>query len=154
MKTVEKVTKSIYESLYNKSVLEVACGCAEFSITASKYAKCVNCIDIDENRLLEEIHSYSNIVFKKMDATDMRFDNASFDTIVMYNAIGHLSDVIEKIVNECIRVLKSDGDIYIITTWKLDRAVINDKLLPFLESKNIRYYSYIKNETLYVRIVK
>ena len=39
MTRVEKVVHKLQNELYCKDLLEVACGCAEFSICASKFAK-------------------------------------------------------------------------------------------------------------------
>ena len=49
---VEKVVKQIQSDLEDKTILEVACGCGEFSIAAAKPARKVYCIDLDSQRLL------------------------------------------------------------------------------------------------------
>jgi len=41
MKRVERVIQHIADSLNDKDILEVACGCAEFSYAASNLAKTV-----------------------------------------------------------------------------------------------------------------
>ena len=93
MTRVKQALNRIRDEIEGQTVLEVACGCAEFSIAASEIAKKVNCIDIDLFRLDEEISAYSNVAFDLMDATDMKYEDNAFDTVVIYNAIAHLDTV-------------------------------------------------------------
>lgn len=122
MLRVESVIKAIEKDVADKHILEVACGCAEFSIYASKIARCVECIDLDSIRLRKEIFEHDNITFQVMDARKMQYSDMTFDTIVMYNAIGHLSLIMASVINECKRVLKSDGSILIISSLKMDKV--------------------------------
>ncbi len=39
----------------------------------------------------------------------------------MYNSIGHLTDYMEEIFRECIRVTVSNGNIYVISSFKMDK---------------------------------
>ena len=48
MLRAEQAIKKIQGHIVDKNILEVACGCAEFSIAASKIAKTVICIDLDD----------------------------------------------------------------------------------------------------------
>lgn len=139
MKRVQQALKMIEAGIKGKRVLEVACGCGEFSIKAASIANEVQCIDLDSFRLLSEIENHSNIIFKKMDATKMTYEDGYFDSCVVYNAIGHLSNSLEKIIEECIRVTSHNGNIYIISSFKMDKRVINDKLIPLLQSQNMDY---------------
>ena len=45
----------LHNELYCKDILEVACGCAEFSINFSKLAKSVHCIDLDDKHLPPDV---------------------------------------------------------------------------------------------------
>lgn len=153
MTRVEKVVKNLHQDLENKSVLEVACGCAEFSIAASKVASHVDCIDLDSFRLRPEITQCANLHFQAMDATAMTFPDGSFNTVVLYNAIGHLEHILESVIQECLRVLRQVGNVYIISSFKLDQAVIRERLLPMLAEKGIKYAVEEKLFT-YVRISK
>lgn len=114
----------LHNELYHKDILEVACGCAEFSVSASKLAKAVHCIDLDNKRLLPDVRNCNNLKFCEMDATAMSYMNDCFDTIIMYNAIGHLQQVMEKTIEECLRVLRTGGKIFIISSFKMDKQVV------------------------------
>ena len=47
MKRVEQAIAHIAENINGKAVLEIACGCAEFSLAAAQTAKSVDGIDLD-----------------------------------------------------------------------------------------------------------
>lgn len=66
----------------------------------------VDCIDLDDIRLLENVHDIKNLTFHKMDATSLEFQDEYFDTVVIYNGIGHLSSIIEPVTKEAMRVLR------------------------------------------------
>jgi len=66
-------------------------------------------------------------------------EDGYFDSCVIYNAIGHLINFLEKIIKECVRVTSPNGNIYIINSFKMDRRIIEDKLIPLLEHKNMCY---------------
>lgn len=154
MKIVEHVGKVVAEHFIDKDILEIACGCAEFSIMASSKATMVHCIDLDGFRLLPEAQGIANIRFCKMDATKLSFSDAAFDTVVAYNAIGHLSNVIDKVVAEGMRVLKNGGVFLVLTNWGIDKQVINTKLIPCLEYNNMNYCVETKGKTLCLSLTK
>lgn len=154
MSVVEQIGKAIAAYLDTKRILEIACGCAEFSIMASAKADKVDCIDLDSSRLLPEVGNIKNLSFQTMDAARLMFADESFDTAVVYNAIGHLSSIVEQVTQESMRVLKNGGALIIITNWKLDRAVIFEKAIPYFEAKNIKYDIINKGKTTYVTIIK
>jgi len=112
----------------NQTILEVACGNADFSISASSYASNVFCIDIVDSRLDWRIRQ-SNIHFEIMDASLMGYPNEMFDSVYLYNAMSHIRQQWKEIQNECKRVLKKNGKIYIIATWKMETALI-DSMFP------------------------
>lgn len=139
MKKIEKIINQVNEYLIDKDILEVACGRAEFSVCASKAANTVYCIDLDKHRLLPSVYDCSNIRFIQMDATEMSFENCVFDTVVIYNAVGHLTRCLEQVINESLRITKPNGKIIIIGTWKIDRYEMSNILIPLLIKKNIEY---------------
>ena len=139
MTRVEKVVNKLYSYLASKNILEVACGCGEFSIAASEFAESVHAIDLDTIRLLPKANTISNLHFQIMDAVDMTYEDKSFDTIVMYNAIGHLTEIVEDILAECLRVLKNDGNIFIVSSFSMDKFFIDTTLIPYLREKHIDF---------------
>ncbi len=67
-----------------------------------------------------------------MDAADMKYDDKTFDTVVLYNAIAHLDSVFPSVLKECGRVLKEEGSIFIISSFGIDKIVIEESLIPYL----------------------
>ncbi|MDE7054686.1 MAG: class I SAM-dependent methyltransferase [Oscillospiraceae bacterium] len=124
MKNTDILVNLIMEEIENKTVLEVACGAADFSVSASAYSDCVYCIDLDARRLNGK--TAANIHFQIMDASKMVYADNTFDTVILYNAFSHIQTQWIEIEQECKRVLKADGVIYIVGTWKLDVHNIMD----------------------------
>ena len=125
MKKSDAFVKLIESEIRDKDVLEVACGGAEFSISASRLAHCVHCIDLDGGRL-GDLSSLNNVHFSILDATKMDFPDGRFDTVVLYNAFFHVQADWNRIAEECIRVLKPGGCLIIAGTWSLDMAPMKD----------------------------
>ncbi len=113
--------------IVDKTSLEAACGRADFAISASDYAKDVFCIDIVDSRLNQNINK-DNIHFEIMDASSMGYPDETFDSIFIYNAFAHIDRQWEEIEIECKRVLKNNGKIYIIGSWKIDISLMNSVL--------------------------
>ena len=124
MKNTDILVKLLRADIENKAVLEVACGAADFSVSASAYSDSVYCIDLDARRLnsglKEKLH------FQIMDASKMDYADDTFDTIILYNAFFHIQSQWIEIERECRRVLKAGGVIYVVGTWKLDVNIIID----------------------------
>ena len=125
MKKTDALVKMLNSDIENKDVLEVACGTADFSVSAAQLANSVSCIDLDDSRLTD-LTGKNNVSFKIMDASEMTFLKDTFDTIVIYNAFFHIQTQWSEIEKECLRVLKSKGIIYIVGTWKLDTSLMKD----------------------------
>lgn len=124
MKKTDSLVRLLLTDIEDKDILEVACGDASFSISASRYARSVSCIDLVDSRL-KDIRQ-DNVHFEIMDAAKMRYASETFDTVFFYNALFHVRSQWEEIEKECRRVLKGKGSIYIVGTWKLDTALMKD----------------------------
>lgn len=140
MKTTDRLVRLLADDIENKAVLEVACGAADFSISASACSNRTDCIDLDAHRLSAPLPE--NVHFQIMDASQMDFADNTFDTIILYNAFAHVQSQWSEIERECKRVLKANGVIDVIGTWKLDthrmRAFFGDQANwqgPFLIAK-------------------
>lgn len=139
MKRVEEALNMIESGIKGKRILEIACGCGEFSLAASNIASEVKCIDLDSFRLSKELEDNPKITFEKMDARKMDYEDGYFNSCVIYNAIGHLANSIEEVIDESIRVTGLSGSIYIISSFKMDKLVIREELIPLLLSKDMTY---------------
>ena len=125
MKIVDKAVEIFQSNIVGKDILEVACGRADFSISASKYAKSVTCIDLDEGRIKGKALP-DNVRFEITDAANMSYPGESFDNVFLYNAFFHVQTQWSDIETECRRVLRPGGKIFIIGTWKLDVNLMVD----------------------------
>ena len=64
MKKTDLLVSLLMQDIADQKILEVACGCAEFSVSAARYAHSVSCIDIDGSRASEHLPSNDNPQFK------------------------------------------------------------------------------------------
>lgn len=117
MRRITEALNQIVHSIECKNVLEIACGSGEFSLEAAQYAHSVTCIDLDDSRLLPSVRNAENIVFLLMDAINLQMASDSVDVIVFYNAPAHVENELEKILNECYRVLRKRGAIFYQLFW-------------------------------------
>lgn len=140
MRRITEVLNQIVHSIECKNVLEIACGSGEFSLEAAQYAHSVTCIDLDDSRLLPSVRNAENIVFLLMDAINLQMASDSVDVIVFYNALAHVENELEKILNECYRVLRKRGELYFISTFEIDKIAVEATLLPMLKKQKI-YFS-------------
>lgn len=124
MKKADAAVEALISEIKDRDILEIACGRAEFSSAASDYAHSVSCIDLEDCRVSSARRD--NIHFEIMDAAKMSYSDKTFDTIFLYNALFHVRSQWEAIKEECRRVLKPEGSIYIVGTWKLDTALMKD----------------------------
>ncbi len=124
MKNTDILVHLLIADIKNKTILEAACGAADFSISASSCSDRVYCIDLDDGRLNSRLAA--NLHFQIMDASKMDYADETFDTVILYNAFFHIQSQWSEIERECRRVLKPDGVIYIVGTWKLDVRIITD----------------------------
>lgn len=125
MKKTDRLVNILASDIEHKDVLEVACGAADFSISAARIANRVSCIDLDDSRLNNQVKQ-NNVRFQIMDASNMSYSDNEFDTIVIYNAFFHIQAQWNMIERECKRVIKGMGKIYIIGTWSLETNLMID----------------------------
>jgi ubiquinone/menaquinone biosynthesis C-methylase UbiE len=99
----------------NKDVLEVACGSGLGLGYLSQTARSVVGSDIDDTILNVARESYSDqqkVRLQKLDAERLEFSDASFDTVLMFEAIYYLPNA-AKFIAEARRVLRPDGTLLI-----------------------------------------
>jgi len=124
MKKTDAIVQSLISAIEGKDILEAACGSADFSRSAAKYARRVSCVDVDGSRIKQALPD--NVHFERMDAAAMRFPDETFDTVFIYDAFAHIQTKWTEIEKECRRVLKPGGRIYILSTRKIDSALLRE----------------------------
>ena len=107
------------ERLENKHVLDIGAGaCGKSVYYLSRGAKSVTAIDIvtDYKKQAEEFAALHGVEdkfsFKVCDAADMPFEENSFDSVIMNDAMEHVA-LPAKVLDEVFRVLKPRGRLYI-----------------------------------------
>jgi ubiquinone/menaquinone biosynthesis C-methylase UbiE len=105
----------LYEKidLKNKiNILDVGCGTGAITLDIAEYTNGrVTGIDIDKEKLKEAkkaLKDLPNVTVQEADATDMSFDDETFDLVVFNIVLMHIKDQ-QKAVNEMVRVTKIGG---------------------------------------------
>lgn len=154
MKIADKIVNNIISHVKDKNILEVACGEASFSLSVSKYANTVIASDIEGvriDRIPKEIIP-SNLSFMIMDASKLKFNNDHFDTAVSYNALSHLGVIAIDVVNEMLRVVKNNGKVILIGTWKIENPMLNKIKLELIKNQNC-FIEEIGNDEAYRALI-
>ena len=100
-----------------KDLLEVACGAGLGLGWLAKGARYVEAGDIDEEncRIARETYrGAANIRVERMDASDLPFEEGSFDVALLFEALYYLPDV-PRFLAEAGRVLRPEGRLLIAT---------------------------------------
>ncbi len=97
----------------NMNVLELACATGQLSFTLSDYVKSYEATDFSQAMITEAKKKSRNskLHFSVQDATDLPYSNASFDAVIISNAL-HIMPYPEKALSEIKRVLKNDGILF------------------------------------------
>ncbi len=116
---IEQTNKNLYKGVITHAerylkkddlVLELACGSGQLTESLSTKAKTWVATDFSQNMLNETKKRVlnQNVIFSLCDATNIRYDDNTFDVVVIANAL-HIMPYPEKALKEIRRVLKKDG---------------------------------------------
>ncbi len=118
-----------YEFLRNnaegKNILEIGCGDGYGAAYLAQVALKVVGIDYEEEVVLKAQNKYKapNLSFLSMDATELQFQDNSFDIACSFQVIEHIpEDQLLKYLQEIKRVLMKDGESY-LSTLNLDHVM-------------------------------
>ncbi|CEA12804.1 class I SAM-dependent methyltransferase [Methanobacterium formicicum] len=129
----------------NKNILEVGCGNGYGTHYLASYAKKISAIDISEQNIqyCKENYSKSNIEYIMGNGIDLPFEKNTFDTIISFQVIEHISPkLVHLYLKEIKRVLKEDG-IFILTTPNKKL-----RLLPFQKPWNPEHMIEYNNKEI------
>jgi len=90
--------------------LELGCGHGMVSYALHSMGKKVTGIDI--NLVVDKEYLNCGVSYLKMDATDLKFDDESFDCVFSFDSFEHFPNP-EKVLKEALRVVKKEGYIYL-----------------------------------------
>lgn len=107
-----KILKRYLGNNSELTCLSVGCGTGEVEMYFSKYFKQVIGIDYSKPMIQKaKSKEIPNACFKRMDASNMKFKDASFDIVVAFNMFHHIPSgiIFKNILKETQRVLKNNG---------------------------------------------
>ncbi len=114
MRMDEKIYGFMYERIpeviRDKEVLEIATGPGLLAKHTAAFAKKMIATDYSDGMIKEAKKGLypDNLTFEIADATDLPYEDDSFDAVIISNAL-HIIPVPEKALSEIDRVLKKDG---------------------------------------------
>lgn len=124
-------------------VLDVACGNGTLLWELSKKAKIqANGIDVSENMICAAKMRYPYMSFEVKSCCPLEWSDESIDIITVCCAFHHFDNP-QGFVNECKRVLKKKGTVYIADPdfGAVLRFFANKFWVPFSKSGDVRIYS-------------
>jgi len=125
-----------------QTVVDVACGPGDLIAAISKRAKVQAFgIDIAERMIEVAKETYRGISFIAAPAVPLPFENTSVDIIVVSAAFHHFEEP-QRFADECARVLRAGGLVYIgeFHVPPAARRIMN-ALLPIVRTGDVRLYS-------------
>ena len=121
MKKTDKEAKDFSQYIEGRDVVEIACGSADFSVSAAKYAGKVLAADISPARIDKRKGRLpENVAFMQTDASALDIKDGEYGLVVFHNCFAHLEEVLADAVCEAARVVSKGGHILFISGWKLD----------------------------------
>lgn len=130
----------------NSSILDIACGSAEYSIALAK-DKCASLLAVDSSPEAIEIANLNAdglIGFKSqvMDAENLSCPEGSYDIVLMRYALHHFHNP-EKALAEAYRALKKNGELHIMDVFSYENPVVDtffNKIFVLIQPENYRLY--------------
>lgn len=125
------------------SILDVACGNVFLLAELSKKAKVNACgIDISPNMIAVAKKRYPNCTFVSQPSYPLDFENKSQDIITVSCAFHHFDNP-QGFADECRRVLKDDGKIYMAEPYftPIIRWLANTIVFSFSHTGDVKIYS-------------
>jgi len=116
-KEIEFLKNKLLENKSLKKTLELGCGDGIFTEIIANNSDKVVATDWSDEMIEAAKLRYRNnkvIEIKKEDCLNLSFENHSFDTVFMANLL-HVIPTPEKVLDECKRILKTDGQIIILS---------------------------------------
>ena len=109
-KAYAKMNANIRKIIKDKTVLEIATGTGLIANNVADSAKKMTATDFAEKMIKEaqKANKNSNLTFQLEDATNLTFQDQSFDVVIISNAL-HVIPAPEKALAEIKRVLAPDG---------------------------------------------
>ena len=126
-------------------VLDLCCGTGDWTLQLADNLKAdITGLDFSENMLAvarEKTENFGNINLVQGDATDLPYEDNTFDIVTIGFGLRNLPDY-QKGIREFYRVLKPGGQLVVLETSNPENPLINfgfkiyfSKIMPFLGQK-------------------
>lgn len=133
------------------NVLDVACGNGTLLGELMRKAK-INAfgVDFSENMIAIAKARHPNGTFSISSCTPLTFEDESMDVITVSCAFHHFEEP-RAFVNECMRVLKMGGIVYLAEPFfpPLVRWITNTMWVPFSKSGDVKIYNQQELRTIF-----
>lgn len=121
-------------------LLDIGCGTGKYAIFSCRY------IGIDPNKdYIDYAKKHHLGTFLKMDGTDLKFPDQTFDFVINISTLHHVSDETTiKMIDAMKRVCKKDGYIYIVDVV-YPKNLLGYLLFKFDRGRYRRRFEELKN---------
>lgn len=156
MRVIEDIAWKIRELLKDRKILEVACGNADFSMEAVKYARLVLATDtsLDSYRYCNRCYLPVNLALKVVESPCTGLEDAAFDVSVCYNKLSTISADKETVIKEMARVTKTDGYLVFAATLKAEKIAVNELVSSAVFNETLKVYKEIFNSRFSMLIMQ
>ena len=119
----EQEVNAVFGAIAGGRMLDVATGfgstIAQLAQSLKSFAEItgIDTIDLSTRFPAENIFKQEKAHFQVMDAQQMEFADASFDTVVIGNSLHHMADA-RRVLQEMWRVLKPDGHFIVVEMYR------------------------------------
>ena len=146
--------KKIRASIKDKRVLELCTGTGLIAKNVASEAREMIATDFAEKMLQQAAKGSlpGNLSFRQADATDIPFDDRSFDVVIISNAL-HIIPHPQKVLSEIRRVLKPEG-LLIAPNFLGHRAGTKERLLAKILSWAGVVFELTWDETTYPQFLE
>ena len=151
MTLVETIVSDNAKHFEKKNILEFACGEASLSLAIARIADNVLATDVESYRIDKLKYYPENFTTRIIDARKIHNIEYSPDTLICFNGIGHMTDTLDVVFDSVIRLLTYERVIMIFNSWKMDKNIAENILIPLLEQRNDITFE-VKNHKKYQSI--
>jgi len=128
-----RVLAEQFDSFENKTALEASCSAGYMSVYLGSHFPILDAIDIDEEAIknARAKNSKKNIIYHKMDALNMSFEDSSYDIVICNQMYEHVPNA-NRLMDEIYRVLKPGGICFFGATNRHKIIETHYGRIPFL----------------------
>ncbi len=155
----------IYTPGKEERVLDLGCGWGTFCFAAAPLCKEITGLDFSQKSIdlcgaLLRKGNFTNIKFICADAQNTGLESGSYDVVICADLFEHLySDISEKVLDECRRLLKNRGKLLIWTPHRghileilKNNNIILKKEISHVDYKSMKYFlEILQNKRFLIR---